>query len=590
MLTEKIAEYYYKNWPGETPKSINYKEISMGKLLRLSAKTYPDSEAILFEGFRMTYQELDHLVDQFATGLSELGIKKGDVVCIDLPNIPQYIISHFAILRLGAVSNPILPVNRYVEIVHQVNDSKAKCMITLDYLFEEYLEGKDLSKMECLEKIILTGLSEYLPKIKGFLGTILGKIPRMRNWPKQIDHIEFLEFQQILENGQPINIPKEKIDAKKDPAILIYTGGTTGIPKGVTCSHYNLISNAQQTDIWASTQLDRMSKVKGEGGMLLVVPLAHAYGNIGMTVAILEGWSSILIPRPPEKLSKLLNIVKKEDVTFLPGVPTLFVKIIEEPDSKKYKGELGSLIACICSASPLSKSVKNAFEEITHTKILEGYGLSECSPVVSLNPFKRTKLKTVGLPLPDTEVKIVDLVSGNKILPHCLKEDCEKCGESEQKYIGEICVRGPQVMQGYLNRPDATDKAFRKDSNGKEWLYTTDVGCIDRDGYLKLKDRKRDMIKYKGHSVFPREVEDLLYNHKAIAEVGVVGVPDPEAGENIKAYVSLKSDYKDLITEQELLNWCKDNISAYKYPRIIEILPELPKNLLGKVLKKDLRN
>lgn len=408
-MIEEVQKYWYKSWPEETPKEIEYQEISLGELLRDTANRYPDSEAVLFKGFRMTYKELDIMVVQFATGLAKLGIEKGDVVAIDMPNIPQYIIAHFAILRIGAISNPILPVNRYIEIVHQINDSNAKALIILDYLYEEYLDGKDLTKMDSLETIILTELSEYLPKVKCIFGKLLGKIPTMKEWPEKIGNIGFMSFQEILKDKEDIDISSVDIDIKNDPAVLIYTGGTTGIPKGVKTTHYNLIVNAQQIDYWASTQLKRMSDVEGEGGMLLVVPLAHSYGNIGMTVAVLEGWKNVLIPRPPENLSKLLEIVQKKGITFMPGVPTLFIKLIQEKECEKYKGELDSLIACICAASPLPKEVKNKFEKITEATILEGYGLSDCSPVVSLNPFKKTKINTVGLPLPNTEIKIVDM-------------------------------------------------------------------------------------------------------------------------------------------------------------------------------------
>jgi long-chain acyl-CoA synthetase len=589
-MTEKgIKRYWDGSWPEETPKHVDYDEIPLGEVLKRTAKTYPDSQAIYFEGWRCTFSELDEMVDKFATGLSKLGIKKGDVVCIDLPNVPQYVIVHYAILRLGAVSNPILPVNRFVEIVHQVNDSKAKMMIILDYLYEEYLDGKDLSKMPTLKNIVLTGLKEFLPTIKGFLGTLLGKVPRMKEWPKRLGEITFHEFQNILENGTPIDVPSVSIDVKNDPAILIYTGGTTGVPKGVVTTHYNMVSNAQQTDIWATTQLEEMRKAKGKGGMLLVVPLAHSYGNIASTVGILEGWKLILLPRPPDKISNILKIIKKEGATYLPGVPTLYIKINQDPDSRKYKGELKSLIACISAASPLPEEVKNEFEEITDALVVEGYGMSECSPVISLNPFKNSKTNTVGLPLPDTSIKIAGIDEPKKVLPQCPADDCSECGADETEYIGEICINGPQVMKEYLNRPDATANALRKDENNLLWLYSSDIGCIDKDGYTHIKDRKRDMIKYKGHSVFPREVEDLMYMHPAINEVGVIGIPDEKVGQNIKAFVSLKSEYQGKVSEEDLLEWCKENISAFKYPRKIEIVPELPKTVIGKILRRELR-
>ena len=586
---DKVIRYWDASWPEEVPKHIDYEEITLGEILRRTAKTYPDSEVVYFEGFRMAYRELDSLVDQFATALSKMGIKKGDVVLIDVPNIPQYLIAHFATVRLGAVSNPVLPVNRFVEIVHQVNDSNGKLLIILDYLYDEYLQGKDLSKMPSLEHIILTGLAEYLPKVKAKLGTALGKIPRMKEWPIKIGKINFHAFQEVLQRGIPVNVPKVSIDIKKDTAVLIYTGGTTGVPKGVMTSHYNLVANAQQASIWATNQLVKMKEAKGKGGMLLVVPLAHSYGNIGTTVGMLEGYKLILLPRPPDKISKILKVIMKEKATYMPGVPTLYIKINQDSASEKYKGKLDSLIACISAASALPAEVKKNFEEITSATILEGYGMSECSPVVSLNPFKNFKINTVGLPLPDTLVKIVDVDGGIKILPQCPNENCENCGADEFQYIGEICIAGPQVMLGYLGRKEETEYALRKDSKGTIWYYSADIGCIDKDGFLRIKDRKRDMIKYKGHGVFPREVEDLIYMHEAVNEVGVIGIPDPEAGENIKAYISIKEEYKGKVTEEDLMKWCQENISPYKYPRIIEIIDDLPKSVIGKILRRELR-
>ena len=590
-MKKEIIEYWEKKWPKETPRHIEYAEVPLAELLTKTAKKYPESQAIYFEGFRMTYKELDILVDQFATGLAKLGIKKGDVVGIDLPNVPQYVIAHWAVLRLGATSNPILPVNRFVEIVHQVNDSKASTLIILDYLYEEYLLDKDLSKMKTLKDIILTGSAEYLPKLKAKLGVALGKVPRMKEWPERVGDVIFHKFQNVLENGLPIDVPTVKINVKDDPAILIYTGGTTGVPKGVITSHYNMIANTQQLDVFATTQEPRMEKTKGKGGMLLVVPLAHSFGNIGMTVAVLEGWKLILLPRPPEKLSKILKIIMKEEATYMPGVPTLYIKINQDPNSIKYKGKLGSLIACVSGASALPSEVKNTFEDITGAVIVEGYGMSECSPVLTINTFRKDlqKIGTVGFPLSDTLVKIVDAEEGKKIFPQCPNENCDNCGIDEQKYIGEICGTGPQVMLGYLGRKEDTEYALRKDKKGVLWYYTADIGCIDSEGYLHIKDRKRDMIKYKGHSVFPLEVEELIYMHEAVLEVGVLGVPDPDAGENIKAFIALKPEYEGKVTKDDLMVWCKDNISPYKYPRIIEIVPELPKTVIGKILKRELR-
>ncbi len=589
-MSDEINEYWMQNWPEETPRHVEYDDISLGQMLRNTTETYPESEVIYFEGFRMKYKELDVFVDQFATALSNMGIKKGDVVLINLPNTPQFVIAYFALVRIGAIANPIIPLNRFSEIVHQANDSKGKMMIILDVLYEEHLHGKDLSKMPTLKDIILTGVAEYLPKIKAKLGTALGKVPRMKKWPTKVGDVNFHKFQDVLQNGLPINLPDVKINPKEDVSTLIYTGGTTGLPKGCMMSHSNFVVNAQQGNTWVQTQLPEIQDVMGKGGMFVVLPLAHEFAlSIAMNIGISNGYKLILFIKPPEKLSKILDLIQKEGATFGPGVPTLWNKISQDPDSKKYKNKLPTLVACLSGAAPLPLEVKQEFEDLTGSLIIEGFGMSETSPILTVTPFHKYKENTVGFPVSDTLIKIVDAEDGIKILPQCQNESCENCGVDESQYIGEICGSGPQVFMGYLNRPEATEYALRKDSKGRTWYYTADIGCIDKDGYLRIKDRKRDMIKYKGHSVFPREVEDLLYQLEYINEVGVIGVPDPEVGENIKAYISLKPEFQGKVTEEDITKWAKENISAFKYPRIIEIIPELPKSVVGKILRRELR-
>ncbi|MHA1272373.1 MAG: AMP-binding protein [Promethearchaeota archaeon] len=594
MNKEELFKFYGidKNYPPQTPRHLEYPKISLGDFLKQTANTYPDSNAIYFEGFRMTYKELDEVCDQFAYGLSQLGIKKGDVVAIDLPNIPQFVIVFYAICRLGAIANPIIPLHRFVEIVHQINDSKAKSLIILDVLYEEHLKGNDLNKMPSLENIILTEVAEYLPPFKAKLGKILKKVPYVKKWPEKIGDLPVYKFQDIIQKGSGKKPEKPNIDVINDVAVLIYTGGTTGIPKGVMLSHYNLIVNAVQGNTWSRTQRPELEKTLGKGSTIIVLPLAHLFAlSIGMNIAVSNGYEMVLFAQPPTDLSKILKLMKQENAVFIPGVPTLWNKINLNPKSAKYKGKLKSLVACLSGASPLPLEVKQKFEDITGSTIVEGYGMSETSPLLTASPFDFSKYKenTVGFPVSDTYIKIVDLETGNEILPPCKKEDCTQCGTEEIKYIGEICACGPQVMLGYLGKPEETKAALRKDEYGDIFYYTADIGCIDKDGYLRIKDRKRDMIKYKGHSVFPREVEDLMYMHEAINEVGVIGVPDPDVGQNIKAFVSLKPEYVGKITEQDLLEWCKQNISPYKYPRMIEIVPELPKSIVGKILRRELR-
>ncbi|TFG13033.1 MAG: long-chain fatty acid--CoA ligase [Promethearchaeota archaeon] len=584
---DEVVRHWDQFWPEGTPKTIDYKIRSVGDILRNTAQEFPDSDAIYFEGWRCTYKELDLMADQFATALAKLGVKKGDIVAIDTPNIPQFIIAFYALQRLGATVNPIIPLHKYVEIVYQVNDSNSKLLIILDVLYEGYLHGKDLSKMKSLEGIILTGVGEYLPKIKAVLGKALGKVPRMKVWPTgKVNNIPIYSFQELLESGTPINVPSVSIDPKKDIATLIYTGGTTGVPKGVMLSHYNLSANAEQGISWIESQLPETRDLHGKGGVGLVVPFAHVFGiSTGMSLGVTAGYKLILFPQPPEKKSVILKVLMKEGGTYIPGVPTLWNLINQDPDSAKLKGKLTTLKACISGGAPLPPEVKKKFEDLTGALIIEGYGLSETSPNLVCSPFHRSKPNAVGFPLADTLVKIVDIDDGKTILPKCPDDNTD-----DPKYLGEICACGPQIMVGYLGKEEDTKFALRKDSKGRTWLYTADIGCFDKEGYLMIKDRKRDMIKYKGHGVFPAEVEKLIYMNDAVNEVGVIGVPHPEGvGETIKAYISIKEEYKGKVTKEDLMEWCQENISPYKYPRIIEIIDELPKTLVGKILRRELR-
>jgi len=586
-MYDDIPTPWYKSWPEGVPKHVDYQEISLGEVLRNTVNQYSDSQAIYFEGFRLTYKELDELVDQFATGLSKLGIKKGDIVGVDLPNIPQFVIAFYALQRLGATANPIIPLHRFVEIVHQINDSNTVALIILDSLYEEHLHEKDLSKMPCLKHVILTGIGEYLPKIKAKLGKALGKFPFMKNWPTEGKNVDCIPFQDIISNGIPIEIPEIKIEPKKDVATLIYTGGTTGIPKGVMLTHYNLTVSAEQGRTWMENQIPGLKELRGDGGVGLVLPLAHVFGlSTGLSSGVANAYKLILFAQPPEKKSKLLEIMMKEEAIYMPGVPTLWNLINQDPDAIKYKGKLKKFKAGISGGASLPEQVKKDFEEMTGSLIIEGYGLSETTSGCCIGPFYKYKVNTVGFPLPDTLIKIVDIDDGKTLIPQC--PDDESTGNPE--YFGEICTSGPQITPGYLGNEEETKHVLKKDEKGRVWLYTADIGCIDKDGYLMIKDRKRDMIKYKGHGVFPAEVENLMYQNEAIREVGIIGVPQPNGtGETIKAYVSLKEDYIGKVTKEELMEWCKANISPYKYPRIIEFIEELPKSLVGKILRRQLR-
>lgn len=592
-------DFWKDHWPKETPRELEYPPMKVDQIIRNNAKEFPNNDAMFFEGFRMSHKQLDDSVDQMATALVKLGVKQGDVVMTYLPNVPQMIIAFYATVRIGAIVNPIIPLLKFGEIAHQTNDSKGKVLIILDALYEEHVHGKDISQIPSLKHIILTGIGEYLPPIKRILGTALGKVPRMKVWPATHGNVPVLKFQDVMQTGLPVQLPAVDFDPKEQVAVLIYTGGTTGAPKGVQTTHANLMANCVQGWTWVSTQLPELLKTKGTGAETIVLPLAHSFGmSIGMNVGYYFGYKLILFPQPPSPISKMLKVMAKENATFCPGVTTLWNRINLDPNSIKYKGKLKSFTACLSGASALPLEVKKKFEELTGALIIEGYGMSEASPLFTANPFKNFRINTVGLPVPDTFALIVDPDKGERVYPqcpHCEPYCTEKCGPDEEPYIGEIIGSGPQFMKGYLNRPDENKKVLRKKDfgNGERiWYYTSDIGCVSCEGYLRIKDRKRDLIKYKGHSVFAREVEDLLYMHPAVNEAGVIGVKDkdPEIGENIKAFVSLKPEFKGKVTGEDVVKWAKENMAFYKYPRVVQIVDDLPKSFIGKVLRRELRD
>jgi long-chain acyl-CoA synthetase len=596
-IKPNVAEPWLEHFPKETSRHLDYEEIPLDEILRRNGGKYAGCPSIYFEGMHMTYGELDRLVDRFATGLRRLGIREKDVVLIDMPNIPQFVICFFGILRAGGVPSPVMPLNRYAEIVHQADDSKARALIVLDVLYEEHLHGRDLSKIKDLEHVIMTGIGEYLPALKRVLGGLLGKIPRMKQWPDRVGSVRFHRFQGVLASGEPVDLPERHINVHEDAVCLIYTGGTTGSPKGVEITHFNLVANCLQGNMWVYSQLPELHNTEGKGGMVVVLPMAHSFGmSVGMVMGMYFGYKLILFPRPPEKISDMLAVFIRENATFCPGVPAIWNRINQDPDSPGYKGRLKNFTACLSAAAPLPLEVRREFERLTGARIIEGYGMSEASPMLTANPFGRSKANTVGFPVSDTCVKIVDIATGERILPQCPHGDpycTQECGEAEtKKYVGEICGAGPQIMKGYLDKPEETAHALRKDADGVVWYYTADIGCIDCEGYLRIKDRKRDMIKYKGHAVFPREVEDLMYQYEPILEVGVYGEKsdDPSLGEVIRAAVSLKPEFREKTTVEDISEWCKKNIAPFKYPRKIEIVDELPKSLVGKVLRRKLRD
>lgn len=538
------------NWPKDVSQSLQYPELSLADALRNSAKESPDRVALNYLGTAMTFRELDKQVDKFGEALQDLGVKKGDRVGIYLPNIPQFVIAYYGALRVGGIVVACSPMYKERELAHILIDSEAKVLVAWDKLYPYIQAVRDRSN---LAHVITTSVRDYLPPILRLLSPLKGV--KSYTCPGAINMKTLEKY-----SGQPKPV---EVDPKKDPALLQYTGGTTGIPKGAILSHYNLVANVVQVTEWAKLR-------PGQEVHLSVLPFFHIYG---MTVAMntpIYGRSTMILLPAPRDISGVLKAIDKHRPTIFCGVPTMYVALINRPDIGKHN--LRSIRTCIAGAAALPLEVQRKFEELTGGRLVEGYGLTETSPVTHVNPLddpNKNRPGSIGIPVSDTEAKIVDLDTGDRDLPP---------GE-----VGELVIRGPQVMDGYWKKPEENKMALR---NG--WFHTGDIATMDPDGYFRIVDRKKDMINVSGLKVWPREVEEVLFEHPAIQEAAVIGVPDSTSGEAVKAYVVLKQGHA-AIAPEEVTKFCKEKLAAYKAPRIVEFRGELPKTQVGKILRRELR-
>ncbi len=535
--------------PG-VPASIPYPDIPLHQNLADAARDYPNSPATIFFDATLTYQQLNALADRFAAGLQQAGVKKGDRVAIYMANCPQFIIAYYGALRAGAVTVPCNPLYVARELEHQLNDSGSETIVVLSKLYPVVRAVQDRTP---LKRVIVTSIKEYFPPILRLLFTLLkekkeGHAVDISNAPNTVWFQDFLRA--APPKPQPVPVQPQ------DTACLLYTGGTTGVPKAAELSHRNLVANAIQCCVWCSGK-------RGQERFLAALPLFHSYG---MTTCMNAGiyLASPVILLPQFKLKDVLEAINKHQPTIFPGVPTMYVAINNYPDIKDYN--LRSIRACISGAAGLPVEVQQKFQELTGGRLVEGYGLSEASPVTHGNPvFGDCRIGTIGVPFPDTDAKIVDLETGTRELPP---------GEA-----GELIIRGPQVMKGYWNRPDETALVLREG-----WLYTGDIARRDADGYFQIVDRKKDMIIAGGFNIYPRDVEEVLYQHPKVKEAVVAGVPDEYLGEVVKAYVVLKEG--ETATEQEIIEFCRQSLAKYKVPRIVEFRKDLPKTMVGKILRR----
>ncbi|MFX1314567.1 MAG: AMP-binding protein [Promethearchaeota archaeon] len=569
--------WFKKWWPKDTPKNYDFEKISLGQYFERQRKKYPNEPMMWFIESWMTYEEAGKAIDSLGTALHNLEIKKGDVIAFLMPNCFQYVISFYAAVKIGAIATGINPTYKPLEVLHHLKLTNAKVLITLDFLYGELAQF--IINKTNVEMVIYTNLVDLasgLPGWKKLLGKMLGKIPKGKvDFPGAISFLDLLRTEP--------NLPKVDFDPSTHPATYIMTGGTTGVPKATVLTHFNLVANATQCVLW----------VGGEDvgvGDIGALPLFHSFAMTAvMNVAIgLGGWM-MLFPRPPqiEEFLKEITHISAPKGLFYAGAEILFKRIADFPDLKKFPNLMGRLRLCISGAGPLHAPVQQSFQNNTGGRIVEGYGLSEASPVVSAgNLFGESPVGVIGMPMTGTDWGIFDIDDFDKG-PIADGTSGSKYGE---EFTGELCVCGPQVMKGYLNQPNETLETL-KSWDGRTWLLTGDIGFMNEDGTVALRDRKKQLIKVAGHSVFPAEVETMLMSNKAISEAAVAGLPDPagKVGEITKAWVALKPEYKGKITENELIAWTEKNLTKWKCPAIIEFIDEVPKDLVGKVQRRILQ-
>ena len=544
---------WYRFYQEHVPHSFNYPRIPLYSLLDRTAESFPDTMAMSFFGKRIRYRELQSLTRKMAGVLYRLGVRKGDRVALMLPNCPQTVIAYFGALRLGAIVVNTNPLYVEREMVHQFNDAGAETLVTLDLFYEK---SKNTMKQTGLKRIIFTGVQDFLPFFLKLLYPLKAK--KEKQWVDIPEGPGIYRWRDLMKGatewGDDASIDTEEV------ALFQYTGGTTGVAKGVMLTHRNLVANAYQVRLWIPQALEGREKA------LAVLPFFHVYGmTTAMNLPVLVAAEMILVPRFDVK--QILHIIHKERPTIFPGVPTMYQAINMMEGVEKF--DLSSVKYCISGAAPLPLEVMKRFTSLTGAKLVEGYGLTEASPVTHANPLEGVlKEGSIGIPFPDTDSKIIDMETGEDL-------------PIEQ--TGELCVKGPQVMKGYWNMPEETRQVLTEDG----WLKTGDIARMDEEGYFFIVDRKKDMIIAGGYNIYPRDIDEVLFTHPKIQDAVTVGVPDPYRGETVKAFVVLKPG--ETATEKEIIDYCRERLARYKVPKLVEFRDELPKSLVGKVLRKVLR-
>ncbi|WP_171776577.1 AMP-binding protein [Priestia megaterium] len=553
MRVESTEKIWLSQYPDEIPDRLHYEQKNLAQLFEEAVQKDPKKSAIYFLGKKMTFSQLHQDSLKLSSYLIELGLKRGDRVAIMLPNCPQAAISFYAVLLAGGVVVQTNPLYTERELEYQLNDSEATMIIALDLLYPRVVKMKALTK---IKHVVITSIQDYLPFPKNIIYPFIQR--KQQKISVDVSHTETTHlFKRIINESSPAVCNAEGI-SDEDIAILQYTGGTTGFPKGVMLTHKNLVANATMCSHW----LYRCRY--GEEKVLGIIPFFHVYGlTTVLVLSVLQNYEMVLLPKFDAKTT--LKTIHKQQPTLFPGAPTIYIALLNHPDLAKYN--LSSIDSCMSGSAPLPVEVQEQFEKLTGGKLVEGYGLTETSPVTHANFLWKERIPgSIGVPWPDTDAKILSFETGK---------------EAAVSEVGEIAVKGPQVMKGYWKQPEETEAVMRDG-----WLLTGDVGYMDDKGYFYVVDRKKDIIIAGGYNIYPREVEEVLYEHEKIQEAVVVGVPDPYRGETVKAYIVLKNGVR--CTEEELNEFSRKYLAAYKVPRLYEFRNELPKTAVGKILRRAL--
>lgn len=564
---------WHQHYDPNVPSSIDYPCQPVDQFLRQTAEKYPDRTAIIFGGMapvfgeqhrRLTYRQLNSLADRFAAGLQQMGLQKGERVVLYMPNCPQYVIAYYGVLRAGGIVVPSNPLYVAREIEHQMKDSGATFAVVLSLL---YPNVKQIREHTSLKRVIVTNIKDYFPGSLKLLFT-LAKEKKEGHRVDISSDAHTTWFQDVLVAAPAV--PRLVEIVPEDTAVLMYTGGTTGVPKGAQLTHRNVIANALQSTTW----LSGAGHSAGPEIMLTALPLTHSYSmTVCMNLSVFGGHTQVIIPNARD-MNHMLNAINLHRPTYLPGVPALYSAITHHPDVKAGKYDLKSIRACLSGAAGLPLEVQTQFQRITGGRLVEGFGLSESSPVALGNPLgSGGRTGTIGVPISDTEVKLLDPET----------EEIE-VGPNQP---GVLCIYGPQVMKGYWNMPTETANTLRQHADGKIWLHTGDIAEMSEDGYFRLVDRKKDMILASGgFNVYPRDIEERLYEHPKVLEAAAIGVPVGGDNQRAKAFVVLKAG--QTATPEEIIAWCQEGLAKYKVPKYVEFRTELPKTMVGKILRRQL--